>query len=606
MLSRLFSNRTRQVLGGVVGLASAFACLPGCRTASETEARPNVLLIITDDQGYGDLSAHGNKVIKTPNLDRLHARAIRLTNFHVSPTCSPTRSALMTGRYTDATGAWHTIMGRSIMNREELTLAEVFKANGYRTGMFGKWHLGDNYPYRPQDRGFDEAFYNGGGGVWQTPDYFGNDYFDDTYFRNGKPEKVEGFCTDVWFDNAMRFIARAQQQDGPFFCYLATNAPHGPMWAPEKYEKMYENVDGLRDPGFYGMITNIDDNLARLTEFLRESGLEENTILIFMTDNGTAAGQRVFNAGMRGAKGSPYEGGHRVPFFIYWPKGGLVGPRDIEILTAHIDVLPTLVDVCGLKKPDGPEVHGMSFKPLLYRDRADWPDRVIVTDSQRMENLIKWKHTAVMSQQWRLVSPTADGDVSKLELYDIQKDPGQERNVAAEHPEVASKLTSEYESWWRIASQRAGQYSRIVLGNDAENPARLTCHDWLSEGSQDCWNQHGIRTAPAVNGPWMVEIDRPGKYRFELRRWPKEVDLPVNASYQDKEPNNEKAQGRAIHAVKARLKIAGFDQTIAIKPGDKGAVFETDLQPGPATLQTWFYGSDSSERGAYFVYVQRL
>ncbi len=587
-------------------LAAAFTILAGCQTAGEAPQPPNVLLIITDDQGYGDIGAHGNSVIKTPNLDRLHERAIRLTNFHVSPTCSPTRSALLTGRYTDATGAWHTIMGRSILNRQELTLAEVFRANGYRTGMFGKWHLGDNYPYRPHDRGFDEAFYHGGGGVWQTPDYFGNDYFDDTYWRNGRPEKVRGFCTDVWFDNAMKFIAAARQQGRPFFCYLATNAPHGPMWAPEKYEQMYEGVARLRDPGFYGMITNIDDNIARMTDFLRQNGLEQNTIFIFMTDNGTAAGQNVFNAGMRGAKGSPYEGGHRVPFFIYWPKGGLTGPKDIDTLTAHIDVLPTLVDLCGLKKPPGPELHGRSLKPLLYGDKAAWPDRVFATDSQRMANLVKWKHTAVMSQRWRLVSPTADGDVTKLELYDIQNDPGQQRNVATEQPDVVERLKAEYEKWWRIASERAGQYSRIVLGNDAENPVRLTCHDWFSEGSQQCWNQRGIRMAPAVNGSWMVEIERAGTYRFELRRWPKEVDLPINASYEDKEANNEKAKGRAIHAVRARLRIAGVDRTTAVQAGDKAAVFEVELQPGPAQLETWFYDSDGSERGAYYVYVERL
>jgi arylsulfatase A-like enzyme len=580
------------------------ACQPA--TAPAGDAPPNVVLIITDDQGYGDLAVHGNPVIKTPNLDSLHARSIRLTNFHVSPTCAPTRSALMTGRYTDSTGTWHTIMGRSLMNSEEVTLADTFQANGYRTGMFGKWHLGDNYPYRPHDRGFEEAFYHGGGGVWQTPDYFTNDYFDDTYYRNGVPEKTEGFCTDVWFDNAIDFIGRAKAEEKPFFAYITTNAPHGPMWAPENYEQMYEGVEGLKEPGFYGMITNIDDNIKKLVDYLGQNDLEENTIFIYMTDNGTSSGENVWNAGMRGKKGSPYEGGHRVPFFVYWPAGELVGPKDIDTLTAHIDVVPTLMELAGLKKPQGPEVYGKSLKPLLYGEQVEWPDRVFATDSQRLADLVKWKSTAVMSQQWRLVSPTIDGDTSKLELYDIQQDPGQENNVAATNPEVVAKLTAEYDAWWKLASARADEFSRIVIGNDADNPARLTCHDWVSDGAQKSWNQRGIRNAPAVNGPWMLEVEQAGKYRVELRRWPKEVDLPINAPYEDKEFNRETAKGVAINAVKARLKVGGFDESAAVNASDKGVSFEVELEAGPVTLETWLIGKDGTERGAYFVYVERL
>ena len=292
---------------------------------------------MTDDQGYGDLACHGNPVIKTPNLDALHARSVRFTNFHVSPTCAPTRSALMTGRYTNATGAWHTIMGRSLLHPDEVTIADCFRASGYRTGIFGKWHLGDNYPCRPQDNGFDEVLVNGGGGVWQTPDYFGNDYTDDWCFHNGKPEPYKGFCTDVWFENALKFMDGSSRQGKPFFCYIATNAPHGPMWAPDRYTAAYEGVKNLKEPGFYGMIANIDDNAAKLVKFLRDRKLEQNTIFIYLTDNGTSSGAEVFNAGMRGQKGSPYEGGHRVPLFVSWPGGGLGSPRDIDkIGRAHV------------------------------------------------------------------------------------------------------------------------------------------------------------------------------------------------------------------------------------------------------------------------------
>lgn len=588
----------------IIAATILISCQPGGVT--ESKAQPNVLLIITDDQGYGDIAAHGNPVIKTPNLDKLHDRSIRLTNFHVSPTCAPTRSALMTGRYANSTGVWHTIMGRSIMNQEELTLAEIFQANGYKTGMFGKWHLGDNYPYRPHDRGFEEAFYHGGGGVWQTPDYFTNDYFDDTYFRNGAPEKVEGFCTDVWFDNAIDFIGRAKAENKPFFAYVTTNAPHSPMWAPDAYEQMYQNVDGLREPGFYGMITNIDDNVGKIVDFLQQNALEESTILIFMTDNGTAAGENVWNAGRRGKKGSAYEGGHRVPFFIRWPGGGLTEPKEIDTLTAHIDVLPTLVELCELEKQPGPQVHGTSLKPLLYNEAADWPDRIFATDSQRLADLVKWKNTAVMSQRWRLVNPTASGDPERLELYDIQQDPGQQSNIAADHPDVVKELSAAYEKWWEAASVRAGQFSRIVIGSEAENPARLTCHDWLSDGAMETWNQRGIRQAPAANGPWMVEVAAAGTYEIELRRWPRELDLPINAPFEDEEPNRETAKGVAIGAAKARLTIAGHDETAAVGAEDNGVRFEVELEAGPAQLQTWFIGKDGTERGAYFVYARRL
>ena len=584
--------------------AGAAILLAGC-TAPEPGARPNVLLIITDDQGYGDLGAHGNPVIKTPALDKFYSESIRLTNFHVSPTCSPTRAALMTGRYTNATGAWHTIMGRSLLHVEEISMAECFRASGYRTGMFGKWHLGDNYPFRPQDRGFDEALVHGGGGIWQTPDYFGNDYADDTYRHNGRWEKYQGFCTDVWFANAMEFMRETAEEGRPFFCYLATNAPHGPMWAPEKYAALYEGVEGLKEPGFYGMITNIDDNFARLWDFLIQSGLEENTIVIFMTDNGTAAGEKVFNAGMRGKKGSPYEGGHRVPFFIRWPAGGLTGPRDIDTLAAHIDVLPTLIELCGLTRPDGPPLHGRSLRPLLYGEAEEWPDRVIVTDSQRMEHIKRWRRTAVMTQRWRLINPTIDGDPERLELYDIQADPGQERDVAAERPGVVERLKAAYEDWWELTSGRADQYARIELGGK-ENPARLTAHDWHGDDVVKIWSQRWIRRGPAVNGWWAVEVRRAGRYRFELRRWPKEVDLPITAPYEDKEPNREKTPGRAIDAVKARLKVGEFDETVPVGPGDKAAVFEVELPAGPAKLETWFYGASGEERGAYYVYVERL
>ncbi len=577
----------------------------GAAAAPAQRKAPNIVIVITDDQGYGDLACHGNPVIRTPHLDALHARSIRFTNFHVSPTCAPTRSALMTGRYTNSTGAWHTIMGRSLLHPDEVTMADCFRTAGYRTGIFGKWHLGDNYPCRPQDNGFDEVLVHGGGGVWQTPDFFGNDYQDDTYFHNGKPQAYKGYCTDVFFDNAMDFMRGASAQGKPFFTYIPTNAPHGPMWAPEGSEKVYENVKGLREPGFYGMIANIDANVGRLVAFLRERKLENDTILIYMTDNGTSSGAQVFNAGMRGNKGSAYEGGHRVPFFLHWPAGGYASSRDIDQLTAHIDVLPTLLDLCAIRRPAGPPIHGKSLRPLLDRKATPWPDRAIVVDSQRLDELVKLRQAAVMTARWRLVNMSPDGDPSRLELFDIAADPGQKNNIAAQHPDVVAKLKNEYDAWWKLTSGRAGEYVRIVLGGP-EPRVRLTCHDWHGAGSERTWNQRGIRTAPAANGFWAVDVAREGTYRIELRRWPEELDLPVNAPYKDPRPNRETASGKAIQAVKARVRIGPADESKPVSATDKAAVFSLRLPKGPAKLETWFYDASGEERGAYFCYVESV
>ena len=316
--------------------------------------KPNVILVVTDDQGYGDMSCHGNQVLQTPAIDALHRDGLCLTDFHVNPCCSPTRAALMTGRYSSRVGVWHTVLGRSLLRAGETTMANVFAANGYRTGMFGKWHLGDSYPFRPHDRGFQEALYHGGGAIGNSPDYWGNHYFDDTSFRNGKPEKFQGYCTDVWFGEAIQFI-RANK-DRPFFCYLPTNVPHYPLLVAEKYFQPFAGKVPDSMAHYYGMLVNFDENLARLRRELRQLGLEENTILIFLSDNGTADGVELdkdgyptagFNAGMKGDKLSEYEGGHRVPCLVSWPAGGIHGGREVTRLAAHIDLLPTLIDLCG-------------------------------------------------------------------------------------------------------------------------------------------------------------------------------------------------------------------------------------------------------------------
>jgi len=315
--------------------------------------RPNVILILTDDQGYGDLSCTGNPVLKTPHLDRLYTESVRLTDYHVDPMCAPTRAALMTGRYAARTGVWSTLRGRYYLRRGEVTIADVFSSSGYRTGIFGKWHLGDNYPYHPYNRGFQESLSFGGGVVGEIPDYWDNDNFTATYDRNGEYEQHSCYCTDVWFNEARQFMMA--DEDLPFFCYISTNAPHGPFNVHEKYSAPYlEQEISENRARFYGMIANIDENIGQLRQDLVDNELVENTILIFMGDNGTAAGTGLtkdglptdgFNAGMRGKKTWVYDGGHRNACFVHWPKGHLAGGRDVEKVTAHVDVLPTLVDL---------------------------------------------------------------------------------------------------------------------------------------------------------------------------------------------------------------------------------------------------------------------
>lgn len=517
----------------------------------------------------------------------------------------------MTGKYNDATGVWHTIMGRSLLDPEDTTMAECFRSSGYKTGIYGKWHLGDNYPCRPQDLGFNDAVVCGGGGVAQTPDYFGNDNFDDSYLHNGKFQKYTGFSTDIFFDLAMGFITDAHMEGKPFFCYLPTPAAHVPCWAKAKDAAPYAGVTGLKDPGFYGMVANIDENLGRLSRFLEDNGFSDNTIVIYAGDNGSADGVGVYNASMRGLKGSPYEGGHRVPLFMHWPAGALTGGKDIDTLTAHIDILPTLADLCQLRK-SGKDMDGESLRPLLYSEKVKWNDRTIVVDSQREENLIKWKDTAVMTQRWRLVNPSPDGDLSKIELYDLPKDPGEKTDIAGEHPEVVRSLMSEYDAWWKNVSANGDKYVRIALGSDKENPSRLTCMDWHADDALKVWNQRQIRTAPVANGFWAVDIRRRGNYRFELRRWPKELDLPIDAPYaagvprKGGKPNREKTPGTAITAVKARVMIGGMDEAKTIPAGAHFVEFILPLPPGPAELRTVFYDADENARGAYYVYVERL
>lgn len=565
--------------------------------------KPNVVIVITDDQGYGDLSCHGNPILKTPQIDELYAESVRLKDYHVAPTCSPTRCAFLTGHWTNRTGVWHTIMGRSMLRENEVTMGQVFKDAGYATGMFGKWHLGDNYPYRPEDRGYTEVMRHGGGGVGQTPDYWNNAYFDGSYWHNGTPEPVKGFCTDVFFDYAKKFIKSSKAAGKPFLAYVATNAPHGPMHAPKASAAPYADVDTVGLQNFYGMIANIDDNVGQMRAFLDAEGLTDNTIFIFTTDNGSSSGWKTFNAGMRAGKGSEYDGGHRVPFFVHWPNGKLTGGRDIKPITAHVDVLPTLIDLCDIAAPAGVKFDGVSVAPLMDPDIAvKWMDRILITDSQRVKDPIKWRKSSVMTSDWRLINGK--------QLYDIKADPGQQSDVASGHPEVMERLTKFYEDWWTELLPTFQNDTAIYLGHPQDNPARLTSHDWITT-KMTPWNQSQVRSAmngAANTGFWNVFVHEAGDYEVRLRRWPETADLPINtaippgADVPGVKPYRA-TSGKAINPVKATIRVGEVTAESSIQPGDKEVVFNLKLKQGKTQMTALFIGDKGEEHGAYYAYV---
>ncbi|MUH36479.1 N-acetylgalactosamine-4-sulfatase [Zobellia amurskyensis] len=580
--------------------------------SQEKKEQPNVILILVDDQGYGDIAALGNPYIKTPNLDDLHATSARFTDYHVNPTCAPTRAALLTGHNANRTGVWHTINGRSLLLERETTMAQIFKENGYVTSMFGKWHLGDNYPFRPQDKGFDEVLSHGGGGMEQTMDYWDNDYFDDMYIHNGELKKYEGYCTDIWFNEAIKYIEANKNK--PFFCYLPTNAAHSPYFVSDEFSEPYQDNENIPLPAFYGMISNIDKNVGKLMDYLKKSDILDNTIIVFMTDNGTAQGARVeghrldgfvkkgYNSGMRGIKASKYEGGHRVPLFLHWKNGGITVGKDIDELTAHYDVLPTLVELCDLKTNPDIKFDGQSLVPLLNDDNSEFKDRIVITNSQRTEIPEPWRRTSLMQGKWRLI----DG----VELYDLNKDPEQRNNIADQHPERIKEYKAAYDEWWNDLAPGYEDIPRMIVGHEAENPAKLYCHDWHTTGDSP-WHQRHIRTAYIDNGYWLLKVQETGTYEVKLRRWPEETKLALNAKapLRPAIPGtsvSESKESIALNIEKARLKVQGFDKTISVDPTQEYVQFTVELTQGDASLQTWFTLDTEETLGAYFVSLEKL
>lgn len=438
----------------IFSLTSALGAeVPASGGAALAGKRPNIIFILTDDQGYGDVSANGNPVLKTPHLDRLHGEGVRFTDFHVSPTCAPTRSALLTGRHEFKNGVTHTILERERMTLDAVTLPQVLKTAGYTTGIFGKWHLGDEDEYQPERRGFDEVFIHGGGGIGQhypgsCGDAPGNTYFSPLIKHNSKFEKTDGYCTDVFFAQAMKWIGSVKGGK-PFYLHLATNAPHGPLQVRPEDEARYQ---GKGPAKFFGMIANIDDNIGRLLAKLTEWGLEKDTLVVFMNDNGGTAGCGVFNAGMRGQKGTAFLGGTRSSSFWRWP--GTLQPADVTKLAAHIDFLPTLAELAGAKLDEkvAKQSEGRSLVPLLENPAAAWPARTLFTHLGRWEKgqppeSGKYRQCSVRTPDYHLVS-TVNGDQPKWMLFDVRTDYAEKQDIAAQHAEIVAEMSGAFEQWW--------------------------------------------------------------------------------------------------------------------------------------------------------------
>lgn len=616
----------------------------GCVAAAEP-GKPNVVLIMPDDLSYDDYTFYNPDGPRTPNVDRLGRESVRLTDFHVSPTCSPSRASFMTGRYANDTGAWHTVLGREFLWANEVTMAQVFKANGYGTALFSKWHLGDSYPFRPQDRGFDHTVMIRGGGIDQQPEYWDNRnsppailYVDEepvalTKENGAMPGASGAFATDFFTAQAMDYMKQQAAAGRPFFVYLPYNVAHGPQDMPPDARP---GVDAHT-----ATVENMDKNMGRILEFLEQSKLADNTLLVMVLgDNGMA------NKRYRGDKATAYEAGHRMPCFIRWKKGGCGGTpatvREVPDLTANIDLLPTLMDLAGLhdvsNRPPGVPIQGSSFKALLLgtntaKARREFAGRIVVVDNQREDELIKYKEACIMRNdlnaagdvihQWRLMLPSKTKAPAPPELYDLQTDPHQQNNLAGdpEKSELVATLRAAYEAWWQTASTHAADYARPILGTKFQPEICLYSHDWHTSVIPP-WSQAMIAEGRANNGFNAVNFGVAGDYTFDLRRWPREIadestvtselHTPIRVGNAGKDGKYKLTTGRALLIRSARIRIWNGDKTYAdekqaVGPDSDGAVFTIHSLPaGPAMVQTWFYDAEGRELcGAYYNYVHR-
>lgn len=577
--------------------------------AVENDNPKGVILIVIDDIGYGDIDILYPSDLETPSIDSLCQQSVRLTDFHVGTTCAPSRASLLTGRYVNAGGVWHTIAGRELLRENEQTVAEVFQANGWRTGIFGKWHLGEGNPFWPRFRGFDVSVIHGAGGIGQSADFWQNDYYSgvdfagnatkaDTYFHQGQPVEADKFCTDYWFDNAKSFIEDSLEKQQPFFCYIPTNAAHGPFNAPHGFKE-----------GFDGLIENIDANLRQLDEYLEDKGIKDDVMLVFTSDNGTAKSR---SGGLRGKKGSYYDGGHNVPCFVRWKNGGIAGSvdssRDVNALTAGMDWMPTFIDMFGLERPEGGlPLHGVSLKSYLTDPDSKPASRTIVVDTQRARNLVRWKRACVMHDEvvegeilhkWRLNRLSID--VEK-ELFDFKVDRDTSEDLAQQHSQKVNLLSAAYDEWWDVVSKGAESYPSFVVDPEKESELILYAHSWIGQNGSP-WHQNGILNGAPGSRVLPIQFDMAGRYQFELRRWPREDGGLIAGK-------TSSGRGKEFPVVSARLEIEGVGEVTAEVGSDSPAVLlEMDVPAGEATRLTTSFLDENNKilLGAYYVYIRKV
>ena len=503
----------------VIAACGVGGCLSPGSALSDDARQPNVLLIMTDDQGYGDLGFHGNEQIHTPVLDRLASQSVRFDRFFVSPYCTPTRAALLTGRYPLRTGTAAVTRGLETVRSEEVTIAEVLKSAGYATGCFGKWHIGEHYPNHPNGQGFDEYF--------GMPQGHWDNYFDPKLDHNGQPVQTRGFITDVITDHALRFIEK--QRDAPFFCYVPYNAPHTPLQVPDRYFDKYTSR-GLdaRTAAIYGLLENVDENVGRLLNRLDELKLADRTIVIFLSDNGPEGreGSR-YNAGMRGMKGTVHEGGMRVPLFVRWP-GRLKAGTVVKQIAAHVDLLPTISQMCGVETPRTLPLDGVDLGPLLTGKARDWPERMIFARTAGWQSVLSFtdpvvkdlhtRGTTVRTQRWR-----AANEGKGWQLYDMVDDPSQKQDVAAEHPGTVARLSAAYERWFADVTKTPIVRPPIPVGYKQRPTVDLPAPEAYFTGGIRWYNQYGFAhdwltgwTDATDRIWWEVDVVASGRYEVSL------------------------------------------------------------------------------------------
>jgi arylsulfatase A-like enzyme len=556
-----------------------------------TSSQPNVIFIICDDLAWGDLACHGNPHTHTPRLDQMHAQSTRLTRYCSGPLCTPARAGILTGRWHLRTRAFDTYCGRAAIDPQEPTIARTLATAGYRTGAFGKWHLGDNYPSRPNDLGFEETLVHRSGGIGQPGDVPANhlrehdSYFDPVLVRNGSLEDSRGYCTDVFTDACLDFISDAQGTDQPFFAYLAFNAPHTPLQIADEWVEPYRQAAvNETHARLYGMVTNIDHNVGRVIDHVDGLGLADKTLIIFTSDHGpcgsSAAGEegQRFNAGLRGIKGSMYQGGIQTPSFWRWPTT-LAADCDIDRVAATVDVLPTLAQFAGaelIKPTDGPATDGQSLVPLLTGETQpdDWVDREVFMHWHRGDAPVRYRNYAVIDQRWKLMRPAED---VADELYDLQADPQERVDLAAQEPDRVTAMRRRYDMWFEdVCTTRGGRTFdpvAIPLGTAHENPVVLSQNDWRTIGDEG-WRNDRIR------GVWAVRVEEDAQYDVCLM-W--REDLPAGSAF------------------------VALDDTVWSTPVAAGTRLTTlpgiSLPLGPARLEAWLHTEAPCEtaRSGHFI-----